>query len=139
MYRLLEMRFADDSIDEAIRMGLLAFCYHTFLQWQDVRLPQLHFSVAYRKCVLHLELAENVPVELVLWLLMIGAISIYDLSEDPLLRQYFQRFVEKCNIRSWRRMQDSMKSFMWIAFLDEDAGKFIYNLLLDRRMGKQQC
>jgi hypothetical protein len=47
MYRLLHMGFAADSMNETVRHGLLAFSYHVFLQWQDIKLPYNHFPTAY--------------------------------------------------------------------------------------------
>ncbi len=52
MYRLLHMGFAAGSVDETLRHGLLAFSYHIFLQWQDIKLPYLHFPTSYQNCIL---------------------------------------------------------------------------------------
>src|ERR1700761_9060948 len=47
MYRLLHMSFAIGSIDEAVRLSLLGFTYHIFLQWQLLRLPYVCFPSIY--------------------------------------------------------------------------------------------
>ena len=39
MYRLLRMGFAVGTLDESLRLGLLAFTHHIFLQWQDIDFP----------------------------------------------------------------------------------------------------
>lgn len=75
-YRLLHMRFSSGSIDEAVRQGLLAFCYHVFLQWQDIKPPYCDLAAAYQTSILSLEPSDGVSSQLMLWLLIIGAISI---------------------------------------------------------------
>lgn len=65
-YRLLHMRFAAGSIIEAIRHGLLAFSYHVFLQWQDIKLPRNHFFTLYRNRLLGLKIVDGVSSELML-------------------------------------------------------------------------
>jgi hypothetical protein len=129
MYRLLNMRFALSSIDETVRYGLLAFSHHVFLQWRDIKLPCRHFPTAYRDCILSLESADGTSSQLMLWLLMIGAISIYNVSDEAWLRKSFREHVDKCQVKTWREMQHLLKSFMWVALLDEQSGKYIYSFL----------
>ncbi|KAH6898233.1 hypothetical protein B0T10DRAFT_102124 [Thelonectria olida] len=129
MYRLLSMRFAIGSIDETVRHGLLAFCHHVFLQWQDIKLPCRRFLAAYRNCILSVESIDGVSSQLMLWLLMVGAISVFDVSDEAWLRESFRGHVDKCHVKTWREMQRMLKSVMWVALLDEHPGKHIYNLL----------
>ncbi|KAJ9419930.1 hypothetical protein QL093DRAFT_2591347 [Fusarium oxysporum] len=75
MYRLLRMDFTAGSINEAIRHGLLAFSYHVFLQWQDIKLPYHCFPTIYKNCVLGLELVDGISSQLMIWLLMTGALQ----------------------------------------------------------------
>ncbi|OTB07723.1 hypothetical protein M426DRAFT_266956 [Hypoxylon sp. CI-4A] len=72
MYRLLHMGFADGSIDEAIRLGLLAFSYHVFLQWQDIKPTHAQFHHAYKTCILNLSRTDGIPSRLTLWLSING-------------------------------------------------------------------
>ncbi|KAF3056652.1 hypothetical protein GL218_06462 [Daldinia childiae] len=126
-YRLLHMRFSTGSIDEAVRQGLLVFCYHIFLQWQDIKPPYCDLAVAYQSCILSLEKSDVVSSHLMLWLLIIGAISIFNISDEVWLRERIVEHVGKCQIKTWREMQDILKSFMWIAVLDEQSGRRVYD------------
>lgn len=129
MYRLLYMTFTAGSLDETIRLSLLAFTNHIFLQWQDVKPPCHHqFRDAYRN-YLQIHALDTVPPQLQLWLLMIGAISIFDVSEDPWLSDYLRRQVKKCRINTWKDLQGILKSFMWIPLLDEKLGEEVYSSL----------
>ncbi|TRX96344.1 hypothetical protein FHL15_002616 [Xylaria flabelliformis] len=124
-YRLLETHFAIGSIDNILKHGLLVFTYHIFLQWSDLKLPYPHFPTAYRVRIENFMSHHDASPQLMLWLLMIGAISIFDAVEDSWLRREIQQYVEKCGVRTWKDMRDVLKSFMWIGLLDDRAGQDI--------------
>ena len=129
IYRLLNMSFAVGSINETIRLGLLAFAHHVFLQWQDVKLPYYCFPTTYKNCVLRLKLVETVSSQLMLWLLMTGATSLFNISDEAWLREHLREHAEKSQVKTWKEMQEILKSFMWISLLDEQSGKQIFDLL----------
>lgn len=129
MYRLLHMRFANDSIDEAVRLGLLAFSHHVFLQWHDVRLPYSHFPNAYQCCMVELLLAEEAPSQLMLWLLMTGATSIFNTSDEAWLKESLRYHIDGCQAKTWKEVREILKLFMWIELLDDHPGKRIFDLL----------
>lgn len=52
MYRLLCMCYAPDSVDQGVRLVLLAYCYHCCLQWRDVKLPCPLLQNAFRESAL---------------------------------------------------------------------------------------
>ncbi len=81
-YRLINMAFPASSTHELIRYGLLAFSYHVFLQWQDIRLPIFHFPNAYKICIVGIKVDEQVSPRLILWLSMIGACSVFNISDE---------------------------------------------------------
>ncbi|KAI1748949.1 hypothetical protein F4782DRAFT_337840 [Xylaria castorea] len=126
-YRLLNTHFAIGSIDETVRYGLLVFSYHIFLQWNDLKLPYSHFPTAYRTRIANVLPHHGASPQLKLWLLMIGAISVFDPVEDSWLREQVRAHVEKCGVRTWKDMRDILKSFMWIGLLDDRAGEHITN------------
>jgi hypothetical protein len=126
MYRLLRMSFAAGSVEEAIRLGLLAFCHHVFLQWQDVKPPRYRFLTTYRHCIVRLKLVVGVSSQLMLWLLMTGANSLFQMSEEPWLKDELRECIERCEVKSWKGMEGILRSFMWIELLDEQPWKQIY-------------
>jgi hypothetical protein len=129
IYRLLDMGFIAGTINEAVRYSLLAFSYHVFLQWQDIRLPYYYFPTAYRSCILQLELVNGVSSQLILWMLMTGANSVFNILDEAWLREYLGEHANRCQVKTWKEMQDILKSFMWIELLDGEPGKCIYDLL----------
>ena len=133
MYRLLQMSFSPGSLDQCIRHGLVVFSYHIFLQWQDVRLPYTHFPNTYKEHVLDPNLTDGVSPQLMLWLLMTGATSLYQVEDEGWLRLGLREQVDRCQVRTWSEMQDVLKSFMWIALLDARPGREIFDLIGERK------
>lgn len=131
MYRLLRMGFAAGTLDESSRLGLLAFTHHIFLQWQDMRLPFHPFSESYRNHLQVHALGDTIPSRISLWLLMLGAISLFNVSGEPWLSDYLLRQAERCGVKSWKDGQEILKSSMWISLLDDKPGKQIFDSLTE--------
>lgn len=130
IYRLLEMDFAGGSFNETVRQGLLAFSYHAFLQWQDTRPLFRRFPSMYKKCLLGSQTNHRVSPVLMLWLLMTGAMSLFNISDEQWLIEELRKYVNICQIRSWKDMRDVLKTYMWIALLDDDPGEKILNVIV---------
>ncbi|KAI1759219.1 hypothetical protein GGR53DRAFT_527819 [Hypoxylon sp. FL1150] len=97
MYPILPMppdHCEHGSLDEAVRLGLLAYCSSVFLQW------------AGRNCLVNLQLPELIEdnsgdsssLSLLLWLLMIGAVSVFSDFYDAWLKPWLRVNIELCGI-----------------------------------------
>ncbi|KAK8015609.1 hypothetical protein PG991_008497 [Apiospora marii] len=130
MYRLFRMGFTAGSLDETVRLGLLVFTYHIFLQWQDIRPPSHGISAAYHQSLRH-HVSGNgsVSSEIMVWLLMTGAVSVFNISEDDWLRVSLREHMDMCHVRTWKDLQEVLKSQLWIQLLDDESGKHIYDSL----------
>ncbi|KAH6713427.1 hypothetical protein BKA61DRAFT_484186 [Leptodontidium sp. MPI-SDFR-AT-0119] len=129
LYRLIHMSFAIGSLDENLRLGLLAYSYHVFLQWQDIKFAGHQFPVHYRKVILELEAADETPPQMMLWFLVIGANSFLKATDEGWLIKSLRLYASRCNVKSWRDMEGILKSIMWMPLLDEKAGRGVYDLL----------
>lgn len=138
IYRLLAMEFAPGSIDETVRFGMLAYSHHIFLQWQDIRLPYSYFPDTYRRHYDDTKLSNEIPDDFMLWLLMIGAISVFDPAHEPWLIEELVLLAEKKNIRKWKGMQEILKMFLWINVMDDTPARRIFESLA-WRIGKSKC
>ena len=130
MYRLFRMGFAAGTLNESARLGLLAFSHHIFLQWQDMRLPCHPFSESYRNYLQVHVLEDIIPPWISLWLLMIGAISLFSVSDELWLADCLRKQAERCRVKTWKDGQEILKSSMWISLLDDKPGKQIYDSCL---------
>lgn len=130
MYRLLDIKFETGSIAEALRLGLLAFSSHIFLQWQDIRRPYIQFSAAYKDCLVSLKSLDGVSSHIVLWLLMVGGVSVFGASDDEWLKPWLRANSQLCKVRSWPAMRGVMESFIWIGALHDKPGKDLFESAL---------
>ena len=126
LYRLLEMRFEPTSVSEGMRLGLLAFCSHVFMKWQDVGLSYNHFPSTYRKCLLDIQGLEGVSARMQLWLLTVGAMAVFKERDDQWLTARLRATMELCRVQSWTEVQEIMRSIMWIGLVHDQPGKAVF-------------
>ncbi len=60
---------------------------------------------------------------------MIGSNSVFYASNEALLVDLLREHAHRRQVRSWKGLQEILKSFMWIALLDDQSGKQVYDLL----------
>lgn len=124
MYRLLDMEFPPGTLEEIVRLGLLAFCSHIFLQWPVARLPPQHLSAQFKNCLLRL----TVPLapQLCLWLLFTGDMSLFAEDDEIWLRPWQRAALKMCNVRSWSQARVSLKCFLWIDLLHDKIATGVF-------------
>ncbi|XXG93831.1 hypothetical protein Hte_000080 [Hypoxylon texense] len=138
VYPILHMppgHFEPGSLDEAIRLSLLAYCSSVFLQWAGARLPYMHFPAMYRNCLVNLQLPEldtdsdgSSSSRLLLWLLMVGAVSVFGDCDDVWLKPWLRVNMELCGVSgSWDATRDVLNSFMWIGLVHDVPGKAVFD------------
>jgi hypothetical protein len=128
MYRLLRMNsFNSTSIEEAIRLGLLVFSSHIFLDWQDVNIPRAHLARDYRTCLLNLKLPGTIPSQILLWLLMIGSLPVFTPANDPWLLPWMRVNIDLCEAHTWSELRGQLKEFPWIDILHDKPGQAIFD------------
>ena len=128
MYRLLHMRhFERNSINDAIRLGLLVFSSHVFLKWQDISLPHPYLPNRYRECLLNLKLSGTFPPQILLWLLTVGSIAVFTAADYSWLEPWVHDSIELCEPRTWADLRGQLKSLPWIDILHDVPGQAIYD------------
>ncbi|EXJ95173.1 hypothetical protein A1O1_00292 [Capronia coronata CBS 617.96] len=130
-----------DAEAEAGRLGLLAFSSHVFLRWQEVEAPQTYFPETYRSCLLHLRLgvgdtltttttsttSTSTPqFNFLLWLLVVGAISVFTPADDVWLMPWIRALVNLCGIREWNDLRARLKRLPWIDILHDKPGRKVF-------------
>lgn len=127
MYRLLGMKdFDPNSPDEAIRLGLLAFSSYTFLHFQNMKPPQTSFPQKYRDCLQNIEFSAKVA-SIILWLLTIGAISVFTPTDNYWLMPLLRDQMRYCQICEWEDMRGNLKRFLWIDMLHDKPGQKVFS------------
>lgn len=123
MYRLMHTSYRHNSLDEYIRLGLLAYSSSIFLQWKDTSMSYHYFSTAYRDCLTSSSFSDMVPHYFQLWLLMTGAVSIFQEQDDQWLKPQLLSIINSCGLDSWDQARDILYSIMWIDLLHDHLGK----------------
>lgn len=126
MYRIVRMKCEPSSVDEAIRLGLLAFSSHIFLRVQDVPIPHTYFPNLYRDCLLGLPSGAIPPLSLV-WLLMVGGISLFTAADDHWFLPWLRSCLDTLEANHWDELRDRMKRFLWIEVLHDKPGRAIFD------------
>lgn len=126
MYRLLDMEFHANPTNELIRLSLLAFSSSVFLQWKYMRMSYPHFSALYRDCLTRATVSD-MPPQLQLWLLMVGAVSVFTKADDEWLKPWLRAIMSLCKIELWTDMKYILSSFMWIDLVHDELGKGVFD------------
>lgn len=130
MYRLLHTKYQKGSLEETCRLGLLAFLSPVFLQWTRYELADPRFTSSYRSSLELLRRKNSVQPPILLWLLVVGALSMSHEPENyawiqPLLCSH----INSCNIVSWEDMKKVLKSSLWVDNLyDEPCESLLMSL-----------
>lgn len=127
VYRLLGMKFDTDPSNEAVRLGLLAFLSGIFLQWKGLGMSYPHFTSMFRGCLNGLASPQNImSPHFLVWLLMIGVVSVFDTADDVWLHPFLRLNIRLCGIYEWSEMQKLLGSFMWIGLVYDKPGKVVF-------------
>jgi hypothetical protein len=129
MYRLLHMRFAPDSLNETIRLGLLAYSAHVFLQWHTCKARTQQLCSSYRGTLLAIDGQRKQDPHLILWLLFIGSVTVFTESDYTWLKPWLRSTLKSCKISRWRALKQALSSFVWIGLLFDESARAIYESL----------
>jgi hypothetical protein len=124
-YRLLQMDFSNDQnpIQEALRIGLLAFESTIFLQVRGTKLKSQSFDEQFRFAIQAIPVQGEATANVKLWLLLIGSIMIFRGSEDWLV-QSIRSLVGR---QTWADVQERVKEVMWIDVVHDIPGRQAYD------------
>jgi hypothetical protein len=124
-YRLLDMHFESGSKNEVVRLGLIAFLCSVFLQWKHLGMSYPHFTSLFRNCLLGMA-SDRISPDLMVWLLIVGAVSVFDESDEVWLKPLLRLNICSCGIDEWSEMQELLKGFLWIELVYEKPGKRVF-------------
>lgn len=130
VYRLFCMKYDDSSVKEAVRLGLLVISTQVLLQWKFLKLSHTHLGACYRQCVDRLKNSVGIEPEIVVWILMIGAVSGVERWDDSWFRPWLVTSIKRCGVTSWTEMRELLESLSWIRLVQEKAGKEVFESVM---------
>ncbi|KAI0549258.1 hypothetical protein F4679DRAFT_584831 [Xylaria curta] len=125
MYRLLYLRFTSGSLDEVTRVGLLVFCFGTFVQWrQVVPVPSSFLATLLRENLAYLENPDISP-QFTFWMLTMGALTVFT-SESIWLHPWLRTSMMACGVDSWGGVSEILHWFPWVDILHDEPGRDLF-------------
>jgi hypothetical protein len=125
-YPLLYVKYETNTLAEATRLGMLAFCSHIFLQWHSNRPPSTSFQTRYRECYDKMKALAWVHPEFALWYTVLGCMSVFEKPDSDWLVLELQMHVKNQGIESWSHARDILKEFFWIHPVHDNLGKKLF-------------
>jgi hypothetical protein len=120
----LEDKF-DQSMDDFLRLGLLAFLSTTF-KAPCGRASYKYLSNRYQQCCQGYDSTETASSSLIMWLLIMGGM-IGLRTYEPWLRAKWKELVNPD--QSWSEVRRQLQSVMWINFVHDEQGQKVFGEL----------
>ena len=105
MSRINHMEFELGSYDEAIRFGLLALPSNVSLHRHSIKMVEQQLAYAFRTCNPGLKVAYRCSEGLLLWLLMVGAISGFLVTDKDWFMPFLQAKLETLRSETWTELR----------------------------------
>lgn len=131
-YRLMQLQGTlDDILAECFRLALLAFVV-TMFQLPYKRMPYPYLADRLRECCR--AIASDTPQmqDLMLWLLIIGTISVFEVDDEPWMSE---RWREDLPDVTWPEARRRLKDILWMDALHDRIGKTAFEALSARGGG----
>ncbi|KIW06781.1 uncharacterized protein PV09_02465 [Verruconis gallopava] len=137
MYQLLAMQSCFGAHNELVRLGLIVFSSSIFLQWKTIGLRYEQLTKTFLK---HMKLVSNIEMSprLILWMVMIGAISLLDQGHDHWVRPLFLMNMRLCGVQTWQDVRSVMTEFLWISFVHDQPAKSVYERIAGQVCRREQ-
>lgn len=133
-YRLLHLEYSltTHPLEEAVRLGLLAFETTVFLQIPGSKMISKVFAEQLRAAVQMVFATQPLLLDLKLWILLIGSIMVFDIKEPWLV----ESITELTQGQSWETVRQRLKSIMWIDKVHDAPAKIILGII-QQEQGKR--
>jgi hypothetical protein len=129
-YRLLQLQSTlDDILGECLRLAMLAFLTTTF-QIPGTKVRYQYLASRFRECCRAVEAATPQLQDLMLWLLMVGTISVYGVDE-PWLRERWQADVPGL---VWPEARRRLQEIMWIDAIHDEPERYAFEAMSHREV-----
>jgi hypothetical protein len=126
LYRLTQLSFESDPIQDAIRIGLLAVSSTIFMQRHFMDHPYDHLLNLYHNALFTLLESTNVdfPLPIILWLTMLAhVVARKEPSPEDWLSAGLDKSILRAGIDTWPQAHEMLRSIVWVDFTHDRLGK----------------
>jgi hypothetical protein len=123
-YRLLQLDFSSDPnpMQEALRIGLLAYESTIFLQIQGTKLKSDSFKRQMREAIQGIPVQGEASANVKLWLLLVGSMMVFGGNEKWLV----QSIRSLAGRQNWEEVRERVREIMWIDVIHDVPGRQAY-------------
>jgi hypothetical protein len=135
LYRLTHLSFEDDSLQEAIRTGLLTFSSTIFLTRHYMKQPYEYLVNLFSSALFKLCQSTSiiVPRPIMLWLMILYHVVAYkEPSPEDWQSVWLDKAVSLTRVNTWPQAHRILKSIMWVDFVHDTPGKKAFEAAIQR-------
>ncbi|TVY81755.1 hypothetical protein LSUE1_G003365 [Lachnellula suecica] len=126
LYRLTNLSFESDIIQEALRIGLLVVSSTIFMQRLFMDHPYGHLLNLYRNALFNLHNATSIalPVPVSLWMPMLFyVVAPEEAPSMNWLNTWVENIISSAGISSWTQAHEILKTIVWVDFVHDRLGE----------------
>lgn len=128
-YDLFELdNQCEGILDECVRMVLLAMLASVFQVHNDLKVQYDFAAIRLQGLCLQVDLSNPDVRELMVWVLMMGALSVFN-CDDAWLRDKWRAVLEDVS-PSWSEVRRRLESYIWINQCHDGSGWFKFERLM---------
>ena len=135
LYRLTNLSFEQDVLQEAIRTGLLTFSSTIFLTRLYMKQPYEHLFHLFGSALFKLCQSASimVPPPIMLWLMILYHLVAYI---QPALEDWqsvwLGEAISLTGVSAWPEAHGVLKSIMWVGFVHDAPGRKVFDAAVQR-------
>ncbi|KAF3937522.1 hypothetical protein ABW19_dt0208379 [Dactylella cylindrospora] len=133
-YRLLHCyplgeRMPANDAEEACYLALLASLSTMFVRFEHSKISYQLLTDKLRVAILGLAGSTSTDASTLLWLLFVGRVSVFSLSDDTWLLPQIKKCLFALNVNSWQETRAQLTKFPWIRYFHDKSGYEVWNSL----------
>jgi hypothetical protein len=135
LYRLMNLSFEQDVLQEAIRTGLLTFSSTIFLTRLYMKQPYEHLFHLFGSALFKLCQSASimVPPAFMLWLMILYYLVAYTQpAPEDWQSVWLGKAISLTGVRVWPDAHGVLKSIMWVDFVHDVAGRKVFDAAVER-------
>ncbi|RSL45492.1 hypothetical protein CEP53_010767 [Fusarium sp. AF-6] len=134
LYRLLAMSFPESPIEDALRVGMMAFTAAMFFRWRSMNQRQQYLDGTFRDALSKLKDASaQPPLSVLFWLLTVWTITVSQYPGQNMFSKWMDNVLEDLGLSSWSDAQKTLKSVLWIGCLFDAPGQQAFDTVLSKK------
>lgn len=135
LYRLAHLSLEKGTLQEAVRIALLAYTSTLFMIRPLMQKPYEHLFTLLNTSLLRVYQSASstrLPPPLLLWLIMVFHMINRELQHaGEWSHTWLQNAIAATQLSTWPEIQHMLKSVMWVDFVHDEAGKEVFETAVD--------